>query len=208
MTTPAEAHDAIAAAYDRRAAEYVAIAGTVEQLDPRDRDTIDRWRRATSGALLDAGCGPGLWTRFLHDAGHDVSGIDLSAEFVAEARTRHPGLDVTQGSFLALPQPAGSLGGVLAWYSLIHTPPTEVPAALAEFARVLAPGGRLLLGFFDGEPRAPFDHAITTAYFWSAEALTPLLAAAGLEVEETETRARVPGEASTRPHGALIARRV
>ena len=37
---------------------------------------------------------------------------------------------------------------------------------------MLAPGGSSLIGFFDGVPRQPFPHAVTTAYFWSAEALT------------------------------------
>lgn len=201
----------VAAAYDRRAAEYVALVGAVEQLDPRDAATIAAWRDTTTGPLLDAGCGPGLWTRFLRDGGdgepRDVTGVDLSGELLAAARELHPGVPFVQGSFLALPQESASLGGILAWYSVIHTPPAEVSAVLAEFARVLAPGGTLLLGFFAGEPREPFAHAVTTAYFWSTAALTPLLAAAGLTVSWSEVRGRSAGEVSARPHGALIARR-
>jgi len=197
----------IAAAYDARAAEYVALIGDIAQTDARDRALIAAWRDATPGRLLDAGCGPGLWTRFLHDADRAVVGVDLSEEFIAHARTRHPDLEFHHGSFAALPLADASLGGVLAWYSLIHTPPEALPAILTEFARVTAPGGSILIGIFDGPPREPFDHAVTTAYFWTPDALQPLLEQAGFTVTASERRARTPGEPSIRPHASLTATR-
>lgn len=197
---------AIAAAYDSRAAEYIAIAGSIDQMDAADRSFIGHWRDSTSGTLLDAGCGPGLWTGFLHDGHRDVTGIDLSAEFLTSARLSFPHLRFERGSFRALPLEDASFGGILAWYSLIHTPPEDVPAVLAEFARVLAPGGSLLLGYFDGPPREQFSHAVAPAFFWSADALSALLADAGLTVTAHESRDRVIGEVSRRPHGAVTAR--
>lgn len=203
MTT---ADAAIAAAYDARAMEYVAVAGTIEQMDARDAAVIESWRDGTDGPLLDAGCGPGHWTGFLSRGGRSVQGIDLSAEFVATARALHPGIRFDLGSFRDLPLEAGSVGGILAWYSLIHTPPDDLPAIFVEFARVLAPGGSILIGFFDGEPRECFAHAVAPAYFWSAGALAALLADAGFEVVSTEVRGREPDEISVRPHGSLVAR--
>lgn len=197
----------IAAAYDARAAEYVALLGDIAQTDARDRALIAAWRDATTGRLLDAGCGPGLWTAFLYERHRDVLGVDLSAEFIAHARQRHPDLAFVHGSFDALPLEDASLGGVLAWYSLIHTPPEDVPAVLNEFARVLAPGGSILIGFFDGTPREPFAHAIATAYFWTPDALQPLLERAGFIVTATERRTRTPDEPSIRPHASLTATR-
>ncbi|MCK3769831.1 class I SAM-dependent methyltransferase [Microbacterium aerolatum] len=197
----------IGAAYDARAAEYVELAGDVEQMDAADRSLIARWRDATPGRLLEAGCGPGLWTDFLDDENRDVIGLDISEELLAAARTRHPHLRLEQGSFYSLPVADASLGGILAWYSLIHTPPAELPAVLEEFARAVAPGGSLLIGFFDGPPRQPFAHAVTEAYFWSAEALSDLLAPAGFTVSHQERRERASDEVSIRPHGALIATR-
>lgn len=202
------AEGAVAAAYDARAAEYTALAGDLAQMDPRDIATIRTWRDGTAGSLLDAGCGPGQWAALLAEGGGEVYGIDLSAAFVAVARSRHPGIRFDQGSFHELSFDDSSLGGILAWYSLIHTPPTDVPLVLAEFARVLRPAGSILLGFFDGEPREPFAHAVTTAYLWSSDALGALLTDAGFHVECSESRERVPGEISARPHGALVARRV
>lgn len=180
-----------------------------------------RWIRAIvtrlrgGGTRLRAVCstpvaGPGTGPPSSATAAATVarSGLDISIEFVESARSRFPDLCFAQASFRALPFSDGAVGGILAWYSLIHTDPADVPAVLAEFARVLVPGGSLLLGFFVGEPREPFSHAVTTAYFWSAEALDALLADAGFEVTFAELREREPGEMSVRPHGALIARRV
>ncbi|MFD5226773.1 class I SAM-dependent methyltransferase [Microbacterium sp. NPDC058342] len=200
--------DVIGGAYDARAAEYIALVGEVDQLAAQDREEIGAWADATTGRILDAGCGPGLWTAFLHEAGRDVVGIDLSAQFIAHARSTYPELAFLHGSFAALPLPDASLGGILAWYSLIHTPPTDIPAVLAEFARVLAPGGSILIGFFDGTPREPFAHAVTTAYFWSPDALAELLEPAGFMVTACESRPRVAGEVSSRPHASVIAVRV
>ncbi len=197
----------IAAAYDARAAEYIEVAGTVEQMDARDTAIIASWRDATSGRLLDAGCGPGHWTGLLSRGGREAWGIDLSAAFIATARGQHPGISFEVGSFRDLPFEAGAVGGILAWYSLIHTAPGDVPEILAEFARVLARGGSILIGFFDGEPREPFPHAVAPAYFWSADALTAVLVDAGFEVVSIEGRGREPGEISARPHGSLEARR-
>ncbi|MFB7251620.1 class I SAM-dependent methyltransferase [Microbacterium sp. NPDC056234] len=198
----------VSAAYDARAAEYIEIAGSIEQMDADDRRLIEAWRDATAGPLLDAGCGPGHWTRFLHEEDRDVIGVDLSAQFLAAARSRYPELRFEQASFRALPFDDASLGGILAWYSLIHTPPEELGAILAELARVLRPGGSMLIGFFDGTPREPFAHAVTTAYFWDADALGILLGDAGFIVTAHERRERSAGEVSARPHGSVTATRL
>ncbi|WP_217181812.1 class I SAM-dependent methyltransferase [Streptomyces sp. AC495_CC817] len=199
------ADETIAAAYDARAAEYIEVAGALEQMDDRDLRTIAAWRDTTTGVLLDAGCGPGHWTEFLSRGGRDVCGVDLSSEFVASARATFPGVRFEVGSFRRLPSESGSVGGILSWYSLIHTPPDDVPDVLVEFARVLAPGGNLLLGFFDGEARARFAHDVVPAHYWSTKALGGLLADAGFEVTGVEHREREPGEVTARPHAAIRA---
>jgi SAM-dependent methyltransferase len=64
--------------------------------------------------------------------------------------------------------------------------------------------GGLLLGFFIGPAVEVFDHAIVTAYRWSAEALSDELRRAGFEVIETHTRTGF--RPKPRPHGAILAR--
>lgn len=108
-------------------------------------------RTAGSGPVADIGCGPGRVTAHLTDLGLSVFGIDLSPNMIALARRTHPGLRFDVGSMTALDIADGALGGVLAWYSVIHVPDELVPGVFAEFHRVLAPGGYLQLAFQVGD---------------------------------------------------------
>ncbi|NYI77158.1 class I SAM-dependent methyltransferase [Nocardioides panzhihuensis] len=193
----------IAAAYNSRAAEYIDLFGTIDKLAEQDRDTITTWRDTTTGRLLDAGCGPGHWSQELTTQGvREVVGLDASAEFVTSAQERFGAIAFQQADLAAIPLEDRSVGGILAWYSIIHTPPAELPAILSEFARVLSPGGSALIGYFDGEPGEAFDHAVHTAYYWSAKALEDLLAEHGFVVERTSTRQ----DQGVRRPGDLVAR--
>lgn len=193
---------AVGAAYDARSDEYIERFGSIEQMAQADRATIDTWQARVEGAILDAGSGPGLWSDAIARSGtHDVVGIDASERFLASARRSYPHLGFARGDLAALPLRAQSVGGVLAWYSVIHTPPVALPRILREFARVLTPGGSLLLGYFDGPAGAAFDHKVTTAYYWDAEALGELLTPFGFIVECTSAR-QDPG---VRRHGDLTA---
>jgi SAM-dependent methyltransferase len=196
--------DQVRRAYAARTDEYVARLGSVAEMPSPDGELIASWSSGIAGAVLDAGCGPGHWTAFLHDRGVTVEGVDLVPEFIAGARQRFPQASFRVAELDDLPVPDGTLGGLLSWYSVIHTPPDQVGRHLVEFARCLGPGGSLLLGFFEGEALAPFDHAVVTAYFWPVEAMRQELAAAGFETIETHTRTD-PGR---RPHAAVVARRL
>ena len=55
------------------------------------------------------------------------------------------------GSLLALDLEDGALGGIVAWYSIIHIPDERLPGVFADFHRVLAPGGYLQLAFQVGD---------------------------------------------------------
>src|SRR5206468_12848595 len=104
-------------------------------------------------------CGPGRVTAHLASLGLDAFGVDLSPGMVDVARTRHPGLLFEVGSMLALDLPDASLAGAVAWYSIIHTRAERRAALFAEFARVVRPGGWLLLAFQVGDEVVPIRHA-------------------------------------------------
>ncbi len=78
-------------------------------------------------------------------------GIDLSPRMVALARWTHPNLRFDKGSMTALDLPNGTLGGIVANYSITHIPQQRLPDVFAEFHRVLAPGGHALLVFQVGD---------------------------------------------------------
>ena len=67
----------------------------------------------------------------------------------------------------------GELAGIVSWYSVIHTAPEDLPAYFAEFSRTLAPGGHLLVAFFESGsgPVAAFDHKVAPAFLWPIDHL-------------------------------------
>ncbi|MEW2518800.1 class I SAM-dependent methyltransferase [Actinacidiphila alni] len=144
--------------------------------------------------VADVGCGPGHVTAHLHGLGVDAFGVDASPAMIGLARQAYPGLRFEVGTMEALAVPDGSLAGVVARWSVIHTPPAGVPPVLAEFHRVLAPGGHLLIGFSasdgPGHPTQVFDHTVAPAHRWWPDHLAALLRDAGLT--ETARLVREP----------------
>src|SRR6188768_3848458 len=82
---------------------------------------------AGGGPVADVGCGPGYVTGYLHDAGVDVFGIDLSPEMIAIARRDYPGLRFEVGTMTDLDLDDASVDGVLAFWSVIHVPDRAFP---------------------------------------------------------------------------------
>jgi SAM-dependent methyltransferase len=188
-------------AYSARAAEYIDAFGSAEIAAEADRLRIARWADNVTGTVLDAGCGPGHWSAYLLDRGVAVEGIDMVPEFIARAAGTYPDIPFRTGSLRSLDAADGLLGGVLAWYSLIHSTPADVDVILGEFRRVLAPRGRLLLGFFEGADAEEFPHAVVTARYWSIEGMSDLLERAGFTVVDVESR-QDPGR---RAHASISA---
>ncbi len=195
--------DGVQAAYGARAAEYAGVLGTVESLADADLEFVAGWAKNIEGPVLDVGSGPGQWTQYLNGLGVPATGIDPVSEFVELARTAYPDVTYEVGRAENTRQANGSLGGVLAWYSLIHTEPSEIGKALCEFHRIIRPGGGLALGFFEGPELEPFEHAIITAWYWPMERLADAIEAVGFTVTHTEVRTD-PG---ARRHGAISALR-
>jgi ubiquinone/menaquinone biosynthesis C-methylase UbiE len=190
-------------AYAVRAGEYIDLFGSIDAAATVDRERVLTWALGVDGRIIDVGCGPGQWTSFLAAHGVDVEGVDPVPEFVEHARREHPGVAFAIGEAERLDADDASVGGVLAWYSLIHARPDEIDAPLAEFARCVCAGGGLAIGFFEGPQLLPFDHAVTTAYFWPVALLSARVERAGFSVTDVHTRTD-PG---TRSQGLLLAQR-
>jgi len=95
------------------------------------------------GTALDAACGTGRHTGYLHQLGHHVIGVDASQEMLAQARKRLPDVDFHEADLHRLPVPDNAVDTVVCALALTHVP--DLASVLAEFARVLRPGGHLVI---------------------------------------------------------------
>lgn len=193
MAEPA-AHQITRDAYDAVASLYADTFRETLRDRPLDRAILGVFAEAVRETAVretgdrrvaDLGCGPGYVTAHLAGLGLSVFGVDASPAMIELAREACPGLRFDVGSMEALDIADGELDGVLSRWSVIHLPPPELPSVLAEFHRVLAPGGHLLIGFAASEdasrPTQVYDHAVAPAYRWWPDHLAALLRDTGLD---------------------------
>lgn len=198
--------------YDAVAADYARLLPDLRAETPLDQTMLATFAELTTaaglGPVADLGCGTGRITAHLDSSGVDVFGIDLSPAMVDLARQTHPNLRFHVGSITALDLSDAAVGGVLAWYSTIHIPPDDLPGVFAEFSRILAPGGYLLVGFHVGDGDQPRTVAYrpdvsVDAYDVKPERIAELAHHAGLVVQTHLVRAAQGQE--NRPQASLIA---
>ena len=189
MTGP----DTVAAtqlAYTRMAARYAerwdrAGADWVEE--PAERLAADLPPHAL---VADVGCGPGNDTVRLRARGLRVHGFDLSHAMLTARDV--PGQ--VRADLRRLPLADGRLDALWCVAVLLHIPRDQVPAALAEFHRVLRPGGLGVISIAQGEgegwERYTFQDGGIDRYFvyHAAGDFAALVTAAGLEIRDTTSR--------------------
>lgn len=103
-----------------------------------------------AGVALDAACGTGRYAQFLAERGHQVIGVDGSPDMLARARERVPLGDFLLGDLHQLPVADAAVDLVVCALALTHIAALE--PVIAEFARVLRPGGHLVIS--DMHPEA------------------------------------------------------
>ena len=134
--------------------------------DPWARDLADAAELQSGDRILDVACGTGIVSR--HAAGRvgpggAVTGVDLNPSMLAVAREAaasvEPAIDFEQASADALPFADASFDTVICQQGLQFF--ADRPAALAELARVIRPGGRLALNTCRGLAHQPGYRIIT-----------------------------------------------
>ena len=181
--------------YDRIAEEYAArIAGELEH-KPLDRMLLDEFAARVKGAgpVCDLGCGPGHVARYLHDRGVEVFGIDLSPGMVEQARKLNPAIEFRQGNMLALDVEDGAWAAIVAFYSIVHIPKTDILQALREMSRVLRAGGLLFLATHIGidvlHERNCWGHQVSLDFvLYGRKEVERYLAFAGFAIEDSLER--------------------
>ena len=209
-------YDAVARAYADGLRDELAgkpldralLTALIEQA-PVGQAPVEAGRpRATVG---DLGCGPGHVTGWLAAHGASATGIDLSAGMIDVARREQPGAEFRVGDLLSLPAADGEFGAVVAFYSIIHLAPDELPGALAEMYRVLRPGGLALLAFHVGTEVRHFSEWLGSDVDVDFRFHQPGDVAARLEAARFTLQARLerrayPAEVDTRRAYLLAAR--
>jgi SAM-dependent methyltransferase len=185
--------------YDALAEEYAQRFSNELDHRPRERDLLKRFAQQcwNHGLICDLGCGPGHIARYIHDFNPDVIGLDISLGSLMQARRSNSEILFLQGDMLALPFASTKLGGIVAFYSIIHFDGPEVDQALTEMRRVLSPDGQLLLGFHVGTDVVHVDEALGVkvdldARFFSMDDLTGRLTGLGFRVVEQFQRDPFP----------------
>jgi SAM-dependent methyltransferase len=129
-------------AYEQQSASYDAEAGG--GLFATDEPVVAEYLSGREpGVALDAACGTGRFAEFLAKRGHQVIGVDSSPEMLAHARRRVPDAEFHVGELDRLPLPDESADVIVCALALVHVP--RLQPVLAEFARVLRPGGDLVI---------------------------------------------------------------
>lgn len=222
LAAGAEARDAkVRTSYGAVAASY-AEALTDELLD--DRQPFETWllgrvaahaaHPVVGGPVVEVGCGPGHTTAYLAAVGAEATGIDLTPEMIDQARRRFPDGHYEVGDLRSLMRPAAAEGwaAVLAWYSLIHLAPSELPEAVASLVRPLATGGWLVLGMHCGSTvrNNPtwFEHEIDLDFVFHEPAeVVALVEGAGLVDVEWYRRGPITARGETTERLYVVARK-
>jgi SAM-dependent methyltransferase len=135
--------DQIRAVYDRQA----------EAFDKARSRTLFEARWLTrfgdalpkGGRVLDLGCGAGEpISAWLIAEGFQLTGVDFAENMLAIARARWPDGDWRVGDMRALDIPE-QFDGMIAWNSFFHLTPDEQRATLPRLAKLLRPGGLLMV---------------------------------------------------------------
>lgn len=186
--------------YDRIASEYTARIADELAGKPLDRALLQAFAEqiGQTGRVADLGCGPGHVAALLASLGLIVEGVDLSQAMVEQACQRYPSINFQQGDLRVLARDDASLGGITAFYSIIHLQPEEIVPAFHEWWRVLRPGGRVLLAFHIGDTIVHldqwWDYAVDLDFhFLQPDAIVNSLQQAHFSIEAVLRRAPYPG---------------
>jgi SAM-dependent methyltransferase len=148
-----------------------------------------------SPRLLDVGCSIGATVAAAGERGWRASGVDVSRDAIRSCRRR--GLDCRVVDDFELPFPDGSFDVVTSWHVIEHV--DDVQVALAEWRRVLRPGGILAMETPDASSRVVRQRGTSYRRFWAPEhtytftpqTLTDFVERAGLELLPLPTFGRL-----------------
>ncbi len=183
VTCPMTRRDAVRRAWEAVADDYAAT----RRADGEDADLVDDLLGTLPAdpTVLDVGCGDGM--RTLANLPDGSLGLDFSRRQLELAGENVPGARRLQADMTALPLRDGSVDGITAYHAVFHVPRARHPDVYREFARVLRPGGSVLLTVGTGSHEGTRSNWLGSGHsmFWSTpgrDATLSQLRDAGFEV--------------------------
>ena len=145
--------ESIRESYDRLADAYARRYVRELEFKPLDQELLNRFvaKARGRGDVCDMGCGPGHIARYVRDRGTSVFGLDLSPRMVEQARKLNSDISFQVGDMMALDLQDETLAGIIAFYAIVNIPLDSLRTVFQDMARVLQPGGLLLLSFHIGD---------------------------------------------------------
>lgn len=140
------------------ASVYDKIAGIYQDTFDEPTDFIEEFVEMVprNSSILDAGCGVGTDSAFLHSKGFHVVGLDLSPGMIKIARKRHPDIEFRLEDLREPKFPDRSFAGIIGSFSLIHIPKKDVPGTLNKYNKLLKEQGVLFLTLQGGRSEELF----------------------------------------------------
>jgi cyclopropane fatty-acyl-phospholipid synthase-like methyltransferase len=186
----------IAQGYDQVADDYAALE-SADAPWPRLRRVRAFAPDLPPGSrVLDVGCGNGLPATRELALSHEVTGVDISEQQIARARSNVPAATFIRGDVREVDLPVGAFDAIVALYLVDNIAREDYPGLFRRFSQLLRPNGRLLLSAEPGED--PWQQ-----YTWlgvpmfintvPTSELVQLLEEAGLSVTSTEFESQVEG---------------
>jgi ubiquinone/menaquinone biosynthesis C-methylase UbiE len=132
--------------WDESAAAWIADMGERGDYGREfvlDAPMLERVRGGGFRTALDVGCGEGRFCRMMKDCGLQAIGVDPTDALIREARRRDPGGDYRIGRAEALDFADRFFDLVVSYVTLVDI--ADLRSAVGEMARVLRPGGALLI---------------------------------------------------------------
>src|SRR5207248_1925916 len=146
--------------------------------------------------ILDIGCGNGVPATQELALKHEVTGVDISEEQIARARSNVPAAMFICGDARDVDLPVGAFDAIVALYLIDNIAREDYPAFFGRLRNLLRPNGRLLLSAEPGDD--PWQ-----SYTWlgvpmfintlPTDELVQLLQDAGLSVARTEFETQLEG---------------
>ncbi len=157
--------------------------------------------------VLDIGCGTGKQTKFLHDYGFNVEGIDLSSGMLKIAKQKYPNIKFKKADVRNLKHKTNSIDGIWAGFVLFHINRKDFIKTIKGIQKILKPKGVFALAMQEGKGDVVFDEPLLPKekiYLWlyTKRELKKILSQNGFKV--IDEAIRKPQKATEFPFNKLF----